>query len=194
MKQISTLIFFSLLWHGVCAEENCGGLKISKTEGSAASQGEYVFTQQAFAAQKNDEAKQDLVIEQRQPNAPVEIRRVTFARGVATDSSDVTKACYFQPLAFAQGGFGAQFWGWHLLWAEDVSGAQTGGLFYARMDGEAWVSSLPKRLTKLAPANTRFKLEGQSIVVTWQQVENNVTANMRAVSNDEGRSWEINPD
>ncbi len=187
MKQISTLIFFCLLWHGACAEENCGALQVSKAEGSAASQGEYVFTQHAFATQKNDEAKQDLVIEQRQPNAPAEIRRVTFARG------DATKACYFQPLAFAQGGFGAQFWGWHLLWAEDASGAHTGGLFYARMDGEAWVSSLPKRLTKLAPTNPQFKLEGQNIIVTWQQVEKGVTANMRAVSNDEGRSWEINP-
>jgi hypothetical protein len=88
-------------------------------------------------------------------------------------------------LAFAQGGQNEQYWGWHLLWAEPQ------GLFYARMDGEAWVSSNPKRLSKLVPINPQFKLDGQNIIVTWQQVENGVTANMQALSSDEGRSWDI---
>ncbi len=181
MKQLSILIFCSLLWHNVYAEKKCDAINVSKTEGSVASQGEYTFTQQAFATQKSGEAELDLVILQTQANAPAELRRVTFAR------SGTSEPCYFQPLAFMQGGTSTQFWGWHLLWAE------TTGLFYARMDGEAWVSSLPKRFTKLAAVNPQFKLDGQHITVTWQQVENGITANIQAVSSDEGRSWEINP-
>jgi hypothetical protein len=84
-----------------------------------------------------------------------------------------------------QGGARQDYWGWHMLWSEPV------GLFYARMDGEAWVSSLPKMLTKFAAINPQFKLENQTISITWQQVENGVAANMQAVSSDEGRSWEI---
>jgi hypothetical protein len=59
------------------------------------------------------------------------------------------------------------------------------------MDGEAWVSSNPKRFTALAPINPHLKLEGQNIVVSWQQVENDAIANMQAVSDDEGRNWVV---
>lgn len=123
--------------------------------------------------------KPELVIIVYNVNLPAQIRRVTFNRG----QTDL--ACYFKPLAFAQGGEGAQYWGWHMLWAEPQ------GLFYARMDGEAWVSSIPKRLSKLAAINPQFKLEKETITVTWQQVENGVTINMHAFSSDEGRSWDI---
>jgi hypothetical protein len=80
-----------------------------------------------------------------------------------------------------------------MLWSENLSNAKTGGLFYARMDGEAWVSSNPKLLTKLAAINPQFKLEKDTITVTWQQVENGFTANMQALSSDEGRSWDVAP-
>jgi predicted SPOUT superfamily RNA methylase MTH1 len=112
-------------------------------------------------------------------NLPAQIQRVTFSRGQAQP------ACYFKPLAFVQGGEAEKYWGWHMLWAEPV------GLFYARMDGEAWVSSNPKQLTKLTAINPQFKLEKDTITVAWQQVENGVKANMQALSSDEGRSWDI---
>ena len=124
----------------------------------------------------------DLAIIVHNVNLPAQIQRVTFNRG------QEASGCYFKPLAFSQGGAGKSFWGWHMLWAEAGS-----GLFYARMDGEAWVSSNPKRLSKLAPINPQFKLENQAITVTWQQTENGTTANMQAISSDEGRSWKILP-
>jgi hypothetical protein len=132
-----------------------------------------------------DKYARDLAIIVHNVNLPAQIRRVTFNRG------QTQPACYFKPLALVQGGDGAQYWGWHMLWAENLSNAKTGGLFYARMDGEAWVSSVPKQLTKFVPVNTQFKLDGQNIKVTWQQTENGVSANMQAISSDEGRSWEI---
>ena len=121
----------------------------------------------------------DLAIIVHNVNLPAQIQRVTFNRG------NNEKSCYFKPLAFVQGGEGKQYWGWHMLWAEPV------GLFYARMDGEAWVSSKPKRFSKLAAINPQFKLEKDIVTVTWQQTENGVTANMQALSSDEGRSWDI---
>lgn len=130
------------------------------------------LTQFGFAS------KPDLTIIVHNVNLPAQIKQVTFGRG------QVQPACYFKPLAFEQGGD----WGWHMLWVE-----ASGGLFYARMDGEAWVSSNPKRLTKLAAINPQFKLENQTITITWQQVESGVTANMQALSSDEGRSWDVAP-
>jgi hypothetical protein len=173
MKQLLIFIFCGFFWHQVYAEQSCGVLTATKRDGSVASRGEYIFSQNVFA-----DGKLDLAIEQPQSNASAELRRVTFGRGGDTK-------CYFQPLAFVQGGQNEQYWGWHLLWAEPQ------GLFYARMDGEAWVSSNPKRLSKLAPIDVKFKLDGSNIFVIWQQVENGVTANMQALSSDEGRSWDI---
>jgi hypothetical protein len=131
------------------------------------------FTLTQFGFDKN---ARDLAIIVHNVNLPAQIRRVTFNRGQAQP------ACYFKPLALVQGGD----WGWHMLWAE-----AGGGLLYARMDGEAWVSSNPKTLTKLNSINPQFKLEKDIITVTWQQTENSVAANMQALSSDEGRSWEI---
>ena len=128
----------------------------------------------------------DLAIIVHDVNLPAEIKRVTFNRG------KVEPSCYFKPIAFTQGGLAEQYWGWHLLWTE-TDGKLPQGLFYARMDGDAWVSSNPKRLTKLAPINPQFTLDKEMITVTWQQTENGVTANIQAISIDEGRSWEINP-
>ena len=149
----------------------------------------YSFTQFGFddaGVTARDLAMPDLAIIVHNVNLPAQIKRVTFGRGLTQP------ACYFKPLAFVQGGEAEKFWGWHLLWAESPI-LQAGGLFYARMDGEAWVSSNPKRFTKLAPINPQFKLEKDAVTVTWQQVENGVTANMQAISSDEGRSWDIKP-
>ena len=128
----------------------------------------------------------DLAIIVHNDNLPATIKRVTFNRG------KVEPNCFFKPVAFVQGGFAEQFWGWHILWSE-ASDSLLQGLFYARMDGEAWVSSNPKTLTKLVAINPQFYLQNKSISITWQQIENAVTVNMQALSSDEGRSWEIAP-
>ncbi len=190
MSKFLTVFFYSFFTHSVFAVENCDALqpqglspqnipaqagcsclKANNDETHSA----YIFKQYAF------EKGQDLVILEPTNSPHVEVRRVTFGRGNASTN------CFFQPLAFTQGGEGEKFWGWHMLWAEPV------GLYYVRMDGKAWVASNPKRLTKLVAINPQFKLNGQTIIVTWQQVENAVTSNMQALSSDEGRSWNIVP-
>ena len=159
------------------ADDNglCG--KINAVKKNSQQQSErFTLTQFGF------NSKPDLAIIVHNVNLPAQIKQVTFGRG------QVEPACYFKPLAFAQGGENEQFWGWHLLWAE-----ANGALFYARMDGEAWVSSNPKSFTKLAPINPQFKIEKDTVTVTWQQLENSLPVNMQAISSDEGRSWDVAP-
>ncbi len=165
--------FFIILCLTAQADENglCDKLEVLK-KNSQQQLERFTLTQFGF-----DAGARDLAIMVHNVNLPAQIQRVTFNRGQETPN------CYFKPLAFAQGGD----WGWHMLWVEPV------GLFYARMDGEAWVSSNPKRFTKLVALNPQFKLDGQNIIVTWQQVENGTTANLQALSSDEGRSWDIAP-
>jgi hypothetical protein len=167
--------FYSILCLTAQADENglCDKQEAIK-KNSQQQLERFTLTQFGF-----DKDARDLAIIVHNVNLPAQIQRVTFNRG------NSEKSCYFKPLALLQGGDGAQYWGWHMLWSEPV------GLFYARMDGEAWVSSNPKNLTKLTAINPQFKLEKDTITVTWQQVENGVTANMQALSSDEGRSWAI---
>ena len=176
IKQHIVLIsFFISLCLTVQADENglCDKLEVVK-KSSQQQLERFTLTQFSF-----DKDARDLAVIVHNVNLPAQIKRVTFNRG------QTEPACFFKPLAFAQGGQGDYYWGWHMLWSEPV------GLFYARMDGEAWVSSNPKLLSKLVTINPQFKLENQIITVTWQQVENGITANMQAVSSDEGRSWDI---
>ena len=152
----------------------------------------FTLTQLGFDRPGFDVGARDLAIIVHNVNLPAQIKRVTFNRGKAKPN------CFFKPIAFAQGGQNSQiesekYWGWHMLWSESLSNANTGGLFYARIDGEAWVSSNPKVLTKLAAINPKFNQQNQTISVTWQQLESGIIVNMQALSNDEGRSWEIAP-
>ena len=183
-KHILIALMLSL---SLSAQANNNGLcdKISTVKKNSLQALErYSFTQ--FGFDDVGVTARDLAIIVHNVNLPAQIKRVTFGRGQAQP------ACYFKPLAFAQGGAAEKFWGWHLLWSEPPI-LQAGGLFYARMDGEAWVSSNPKRFTKLAPINPQFKLEQDTVAVTWQQVENGLAVSMQAISSDEGRSWDIKP-
>ena len=177
-------IFFALIFgFGLSAHADESGLcdKLEAIKKNSQQQLErFTLTQFGF------DNKPELAIIVHNVNLPAQIKQVTFNRGKNE------KSCYFKPLAFAQGGDGTNYWGWHMLWIEPHN-LQTGGLFYARMDGEAWVSSNPKHLTKLVPINPQFKLDKGMITVTWQQTESGVTSNMQATSNDEGRSWDIAP-
>lgn len=183
IKQCSTLIgFLIILCLNAQAEETgiCDKLEVVKANSQQQLE-RFTLTQFGFDRPDFDAGVRDLAIIVHNVNLPAQIKRVTFNRGKAQP------ACYFKPLAITQGGQNAQYWGWHLLWQEPV------GLFYARMDGEAWVSSNPKTLTKLVAINPHFNMQNQRISITWQQLESDVTVNMQALSSDEGRSWEIAP-
>jgi hypothetical protein len=99
-----------------------------------------------------------------------EVKRISF--------SGTESACAYQPLALERGGD----WGWHMVWQEPDK-----GLFYARMDGEAWVSSPKKRIADLLVQQVEFQLDGQQLNISWQDETGQQFSRRSA---DEGRSWD----
>lgn len=106
----------------------------------------------------------------------LDIKRVTFGGSTVPE-------CHYNAMALARGGD----WGWHLVWITERSAI----LSYARMDGEAWVSSPTKKLGKEA------HVDGQPLILTFEQKvwivwqgHNAGPNKVYAVySDDEGRSW-----
>ncbi len=124
-----------------------------------------------------EDSAQDLAMALPREDSLLDIKRVTFG-------GSATPRCHYKALALARGGD----WGWHLAWV--AAGSST--LSYARMDGEAWVSSPTKKLSKNA------LLAGQPAILTWEQQvwivwqgageqEDSLFA---VFSADEGRSWQ----
>jgi hypothetical protein len=119
----------------------------------------------------------DLAMALPHKGSPLDIKRVTFG-------GSATPMCHYKALALARGGD----WGWHLAWV--VAGIAT--LSYARMDGEAWVSSPTKKLSKNA------QLAGEPVILSWEhqvwivwQASDEQDVSLFAVfSADEGRSWQ----
>lgn len=122
------------------------------------------------------DGRADLILRHAGEDGNMEIRRVTYG-GTKTDS------CQYQSLAIVPGG-GEKPWGWHLAWA----GAM--GLRYARMDGNAWVSSPPKRLSSASVRDVRLQINGNELLIWWQEQNGDKQEVYQAVSHDEGRSWE----
>lgn len=92
--------------------------------------------------------------------------------------SGASSACHYRPLAVARGGD----WGWHLLWSE-----QDRGVFYARIDGAAWVSSPSKKITAQPAEDVRLRVDGELLEISWQDADGR---RARRLSSDGGRSWE----
>ncbi len=138
----------------------------AEIEGCAAaevmSHGEkFTFWQHQF-----EDGTRDLVM----ANAANDIKRVTF---------DKNKACAFKVLAIAEGANEKERWGWHLAWANKTT------IYYARMDGEAWVSSVPKKIAAENASDLHFSQIENMLTLSWQAA--NGVYSMR--SDDEGRSW-----
>ena len=87
----------------------------------------------------------DLILSRQTENG-MDIKRVTYGGGK-------TEGCHYKSVALVPGG-GDKQWGWHMAWA----GKQ--GLRYARMDGNAWVSSPPKRLSTASASDIQLQVNG----------------------------------
>jgi hypothetical protein len=104
-----------------------------------------------------------------------EIKRVTYDGGA-------TEGCRYTSVVIASGISDAQ-WGWHLVWTGDT------GIFHARMDGEVWVSSPPKRLGAAGASHAELLVNGPELRLRWQERHDGRVEAHEAVSHDEGRSW-----
>lgn len=111
-------------------------------------------------------------------DAPVSgVRRASFG-GWKID------ACPHHGPALARGGD----WGWHMAWFD---GGEKAGLFYARMDGEAWVSSPARRFgdaEQQAGHPALLSLDEQ-VWLVWKEMTDTSSLIRMATSDDGGRHW-----
>ena len=94
-------------------------------------------------------------------------------------------ACPHHGPAIAKGGD----WGYHLAWFD---GGDKAGLFYARMDGEAWVSSPAKRFgdANSQAGHPALISDGEQVWLAWKEMTDKASLVKLVKSNDGGRSWD----
>ncbi|HZV98718.1 MAG TPA: sialidase family protein [Methylophilaceae bacterium] len=101
-------------------------------------------------------------------------------------------ACPHHGPALARGGD----WGWHMAWFDGESESSKAGLYYARMDGAAWVSSPAKRFgdaERQAGHPALLSLNGHNIEevwLAWRELSDEGSQLRLAYSGDGGRSWD----
>lgn len=93
-------------------------------------------------------------------------------------------ACPHHGPALARGGD----WGWHLAWYD---GGEKAGLYYARMDGAAWVSSPARRFgdAEAQAGHPALAALGERVWLVWKELDEHGALIRLARSADGGRSW-----
>lgn len=136
-------------------------------------QGDVMVWQHLF-----DDGVFDLAIAQVIDGQPVHLTRLSF-------KGSKVAMCHFPVFVVMKGGD----WGWHIAW----SSLHKQAIYYARVDREMWVSSLPK---KIRNEPTDFlELTGKDGLLMLKYVDKpglNPALSI-ATSADEGRSWDLPP-
>jgi len=94
-------------------------------------------------------------------------------------------ACPHHGPALAKGGD----WGYHMAWFD---GGDKAGLFYARMDGDAWVSSPAKRFgdANSQAGHPALISNGEQVWLAWKEMTDTASQVKLIKSDDGGRSWD----
>ena len=121
-------------------------------------------------------------------NKTPEPKRATFGRWKID-------GCSHHGAALASGGDGERWWGYHMAWF-DGGNDDTGKdatLFYGRMDGEAWVSSPPKKFgnMKKQAGHPALASMGETVWLVWREKDAGKSQVWLMKSSDEGKSWDI---
>ncbi len=90
--------------------------------------------------------------------------------------------CHFPAIAAIKGGD----WGWHVAWGSSAKQS----LMVARIDGEAWVSSPPKKLASQTADAVAFSEKDGLLMLNYHLLSDSATLTHMMVSNDEGRNWD----
>jgi len=125
-----------------------------------------------------------------QLNQAPQLKRATFGRWKID-------GCPHHGAALATGGEGKDWWGYHMAWFDGGNDdlGQDASLFYARMDGEAWVSSPPKKFGKHSnqAGHPALLSVGENVWLVWREIESKNIAKQNVIkgmfSDDGGRSW-----
>lgn len=119
-------------------------------------------------------------------NKAAEPRRATYGRWRVD-------GCPHHGAALATGGDGAQWWGYHMAWFDggNDDAGKDAALFYARMDGEAWVSSPAKKFgnMKKQAGHPALAAMGENVWMAWREKDAGKSQIWLMQSNDQGKSW-----
>lgn len=87
------------------------------------------------------------------------------------------------------GGEGEHWWGYHYTYFDGNSAKP--GLYYSRVDGNAWSFFPAKRFAELSkhPARPTLLAKKQYVWLAWLESEGKQTKLFYQVSDDEGKSW-----
>jgi len=102
--------------------------------------------------------------------------------------------CPHHGASLASGGEGADWWGYHMAWFDggnDDAGAKA-TLYYARMDGEAWVSSPAKKFgnMKKQAGHPAVAAVGDNVWLVWREKDSGKHQIWMMKSSDAGKSWD----
>jgi len=87
--------------------------------------------------------------------------------------------CHFPAVSVLKGGD----WGWHVAWASTAKQA----VYYVRVDGEAWVSSLPKKITPQLAEQVLLSEKSGQLILSYQLLNQSKLEVL--ISDDEGRNF-----
>lgn len=159
------------------ADSSCECCRIAtstKPDGTAVAMWRHVFSNS-----ERDHAMAEIPKE----GAVVNMTRATFGHWKID-------GCPHHGAALARGGEGADWWGYHMAYFDGKD--KKPGLYYSRMDGEAWVTSPAKKIGDNAKQarHPAILSVGENVWLAWLETgSNNVKNVMIQSSSDEGKSW-----
>ena len=121
-------------------------------------------------------------------NKTAEPRRATYGRWKVD-------GCPHHGAALASGGDGAHWWGYHMAWFDggNDDAGKDATLFYARMDGEAWVSSPAKKFgnMKKQAGHPALAAMGENVWLAWREKDAGKSQIWLMHSSDQGKNWMV---
>ena len=165
MRRIVLLIILVFVCSSTTTATPCDSIELGDGE-----KGKVILTQREV-----DGGFQELIFVHQGPNANEKIARISFS-----GSKEIS--CYFPSITLLK----AKDWGWHVAW---VSTANQ-GVFYARVDGAAWVSSLPKKLSRESAQLVSLTESKGKLTISINYSPEQKKQEEKFVSEDEGRNWD----
>lgn len=162
------------------ADSSCECCRIAltnKPDGTVAALWRHVF-----AGSERDHMMAEIPV----TNQQAEPKRATYGKWKVD-------GCPHHGAALASGGEGERWWGYHMAWFDggnDESGKQS-SLFYARMDGVAWVSSPAKKFGNMQKqaGHPALAAVGEQVWLVWREKDAGKSQIWLMKSDDEGKSW-----
>jgi hypothetical protein len=154
--------------------ECCRIVTTTKSDGTVVAMWRHVF---------EGSERDHMIAEVPQGNAKPNLQRATFGHWQID-------GCPHHGAALTSGGEGKDWWGYHMAYFDGND--KKPGLYYSRMDGVAWASSVPKKFgnNKHQAGHPSILSVGEKVWLVWRETEAKHNSILGMYSEDGGRSWQ----